>query len=43
MRIKENLEKTLPSYMIPKIITVVDKLPMNKNNKVDRKALINLW
>ena len=40
--IKKELEKTLPSYMIPKTIKIVDKLPVNENNKIDRKALIDL-
>ena len=38
--IKENLKQSLPSYMIP-IIEIVDKLPINKNYKIDRKALKN--
>ena len=37
--IKNELKKYLPSYMIPKIIVIVDKLPVNQNGKIDRKAL----
>ncbi|KAG5985202.1 NRPS protein [Claviceps digitariae] len=33
------LRATLPSYMVPKSITILDKLPINENGKVDRKAL----
>ena len=31
--IKTELKKELPGYMIPKTIKIVDKLPMNENNK----------
>ena len=37
--IRKALEETLPGYMIPKIITVTDRLPVNTNGKTDRKAL----
>ncbi|MBP5653129.1 MAG: D-alanine--poly(phosphoribitol) ligase subunit DltA, partial [Lachnospiraceae bacterium] len=37
--IRKALEETLPAYMIPKIITVTDRLPVNTNGKTDRKAL----
>ena len=40
--VKDELSKLLPSYMIPKTIKVLDKLPVNNNGKVDRKALSNL-
>lgn len=33
------LRATLPSYMVPKSVTILDKLPVNENGKVDRKAL----
>ena len=39
--IKKELQKLLPDYMIPKTIVIVDKLPINKNSKIDRKALEN--
>ena len=39
--IKEELAKLLPHYMIPKTIVVLDKLPINNNDKIDRKALEN--
>ena len=35
------LKKILPSYMIPKSFVFLDKLPINMNNKVDRKLLEN--
>lgn len=40
--IKKELKKYLPSYMIPKTIKVIDKLPINQNGKIDRKALKEL-
>ena len=40
--IKEELKKYLPSYMIPKVIKIMNKLPINNNGKIDRKALNNL-
>lgn len=40
--IKNELEKYIASYMIPKTIKIVDKLPINQNGKIDRKALSEL-
>ncbi|KIL85933.1 non-ribosomal peptide synthetase [Fusarium avenaceum] len=43
-RVREELEARLlnhlPAYMIPKGITILDKMPVNANGKVDRKALV---
>ncbi len=36
------LQVALPSYMIPARITVLDKMPLNPNGKVDRRALAAL-
>ncbi|MEH2307104.1 amino acid adenylation domain-containing protein [Nostoc sp.] len=36
---RDNLEKTLPDYMIPSHFIVLEKLPLTPNGKVDRKAL----
>ncbi|MGN1132920.1 MAG: AMP-binding protein [Oscillospiraceae bacterium] len=41
-KIKSGISKLLPSYMIPKVITVVDALPLNNNGKIDRKVLETL-
>jgi amino acid adenylation domain-containing protein len=38
-RLRENLASKLPSYMIPKVIRVLDTMPINDNGKVDRQAL----
>ncbi len=40
--IKKNLNKKIPNYMMPRTIRIIDKLPVNQNGKVDRKALANL-
>ena len=38
-RIKGELKKYLPSYMIPKRIRFFDELPTNNNGKIDRKDM----
>ena len=40
--IKNELENKIPNYMIPKNIKIIDKLPINKNGKIDRKVLEDL-
>ena len=37
--LKEYLRKYLPNYMIPTYFYQLDKLPINANGKIDRKAL----
>lgn len=37
--VKEQLKKTLPDYMIPAYITIVDKLPVTKAGKIDKRNL----
>jgi acyl-coenzyme A synthetase/AMP-(fatty) acid ligase len=37
--LREALGKALPDYMIPAAIVVLERLPLNPNGKVDRKAL----
>jgi D-alanine--poly(phosphoribitol) ligase subunit 1 len=39
-RIKEELRKRLPAYMVPAMLRHVEDLPLNGNGKVDRKALV---
>ncbi|ENI04720.1 hypothetical protein COCC4DRAFT_40817 [Bipolaris maydis ATCC 48331] len=38
-QLDELVRLQLPSYMVPQSIQVLDKLPINQNGKVDRKAL----
>lgn len=40
--LKVLLEKQLPPYMLPKLWYISDKLPLNINGKIDRKAILNL-
>ena len=37
--IKNELKKVLPNYMIPREIVFLDKIPINKNYKYDRRQL----
>jgi len=37
--LRERLGQSLPDYMVPRAIVVLDALPLNANGKVDRKAL----
>ena len=39
----EQLRVTLPEYMIPNIFVQVETMPLNKNGKIDRQALMNLY
>ncbi|MFS1514462.1 amino acid adenylation domain-containing protein [Chengkuizengella sp. SCS-71B] len=37
--VKEYLKERLPEYMVPSSFVFMDKLPLNPNGKIDRKAL----
>ncbi|KAM5429090.1 putative NRPS-like protein biosynthetic cluster [Microsporum canis] len=37
--LRGRLEAMLPSYMVPAVIQVLEKMPVNANGKVDRRAL----
>lgn len=37
--VKDRLRLELPEYMVPKLVRRVDRLPVNANGKLDRKAL----
>jgi amino acid adenylation domain-containing protein len=37
--LKAVLGKSLPDYMVPSVIVLLDALPLNPNGKIDRKAL----
>ena len=36
--IKSTIEKSLPEYMVPAVITVIDEFPYTPSGKVDRKS-----
>ncbi len=38
-RIKKEIATILPDYMVPTYITMIDKIPVTPNGKVDRRAL----
>lgn len=38
-RLREELHKTLPDYMLPRRFTFLETMPMTPNGKVDRRAL----
>ena len=40
MKIKKDLSKKIPVYMIPKKVIFIDELPLNINGKIDRKKLV---
>ncbi|MGE0866397.1 MAG: amino acid adenylation domain-containing protein, partial [Vicinamibacterales bacterium] len=39
LEVRNHLRPLLPGYMIPSVFMVLEKLPLNANGKVDRKAL----
>ena len=40
--IKRDLGKTLPTYMIPNLFVEFNSFPQTPNNKIDRRAIINI-
>jgi fengycin family lipopeptide synthetase D len=38
-RLREELKKSLPDYMIPAYFAALKEIPLNQNGKIDRKAL----
>jgi len=40
--IRSDLKQKLPSYMLPRIITILETMPKNQNGKIDRIKLKNI-
>ena len=40
--IKNACENALPAYMVPSVITHIEKMPLNQSGKLDRKALATI-
>lgn len=40
--VKNKLRKVLPEYMVPKVIEILENIPINNNGKYDRKKLKEL-
>ncbi|MDR5835736.1 non-ribosomal peptide synthetase [Caballeronia sp. LZ034LL] len=38
-QLREQLAASLPDYMVPAAVTVLDRMPLNPNGKIDRHAL----
>lgn len=38
-QLHEMLRSRLPSYMVPQAVKILDKMPLNSNGKIDRRAL----
>ncbi|POR38263.1 Nonribosomal peptide synthetase-like protein [Tolypocladium paradoxum] len=38
-QLQKMLRTRLPSYMVPEVITILDKMPLNDNGKTDHRAL----
>lgn len=41
VEITEQLKESLPSYMVPGKVRILDEIPLNANGKIDRMALMN--
>lgn len=42
-KLRSDLSKNLPSYMIPKEIKFIKKFPNNSNGKIDRKKILKIF
>ena len=41
--LSNKLKETLPVFMVPTILVKMDEFPMNKNGKIDRKRLLEIY
>jgi len=42
-KIKFDLSKTLPHYMIPSDVKLVNRIPLNQNGKIDKNKLVEIY
>lgn len=42
LELREALKNSLPDYMVPAVITVLEQMPLSPNGKIDRRALAQL-
>jgi acyl-coenzyme A synthetase/AMP-(fatty) acid ligase len=42
-QVKSRMQEYLPRPVVPRRIVALEKLPLNPNGKIDRKALVRLW
>ncbi|PYH52711.1 acetyl-CoA synthetase-like protein [Aspergillus niger CBS 101883] len=40
--LRKALQKSLPPYMVPRLVRVLERMPINSNGKIDRKALAGM-
>ncbi|RDH36767.1 acetyl-CoA synthetase-like protein [Aspergillus welwitschiae] len=40
--VRKALQKSLPTYMVPRLVRVLERMPINSNGKIDRKALASM-
>lgn len=41
-KLKEDIRRTIPDYMVPARITRIESIPLTRSGKVDKKTLINM-
>ncbi|WP_419675504.1 hypothetical protein ACN2CX_05990 [Aliarcobacter butzleri] len=42
-KLKNDISKNLPYYMVPSDIIILDKFSYNANHKIDKNELINIY
>ncbi|MFZ5893337.1 MAG: non-ribosomal peptide synthase/polyketide synthase [Myxococcota bacterium] len=40
--LRDHLKRSLPAFMVPEFVVVLESMPLNANGKLDRKALVGL-
>ena len=41
VQIIESMKQSVPDYMVPNVLKQMDRLPLTKNGKTDRKTLLS--